>query len=146
MYLRSLTALIFIALCAVLYAQQQQPLPIMQQPVVIPPQKAPPVISDEKAKMIGYVENYFMNPAFRTNDSIAFHGITMRKSLEWGEPEIDRSMTRKDEVTSITYKFLALINDKDRAVFVCKFSFVGFGHSLRCRNTFDGSRWTGKGS
>ena len=86
--------LLLITLCAVLYAQQQQPKP---------------PISAEKAKMMGYVEDFFMNNA---------RDITMKRSMEWGDPETDN----KGNI-SITYKFLALIWDKDRVVLESKFTF-----------------------
>jgi hypothetical protein len=96
--LRSLSACVlfmfFATVCVALYAQQQQPKP---------------TISADKAKMMGYVEDFFMNNA---------RDITMRKSLEWGDTETDD----KGNV-SITYKFLALIWDKDRIVLESKFTF-----------------------
>lgn len=60
----------------------------------------PKPISAEKAQMIGYVEDFFMNN---------YRDITMRKSLEWGDAETD-----KDGNIGIRYKYDALIWDKDR--------------------------------
>lgn len=66
-------------------------------------------ISAEKAKMMGYVEDFFMNN---------YRDVTMRKSLAWGDPTTDD----KGNV-SITYKYDALIWNKDRIVIEDKFTF-----------------------
>lgn len=68
-----------------------------------------PTISPEKARMIGYVENHFMQ---------GYRDITMRKSLEWGEVTVDA-----DGNNAIRYKFEALIWDKDRVIDCAVFTF-----------------------
>ncbi len=68
-----------------------------------------PPISAEKAKWMGYVEDFFMNN---------YRDITMRKSLAWGDPKTDD----KGNV-SITYKYDALIWDKERVVIEDQFTF-----------------------
>ena len=66
-------------------------------------------ISPDKAKMIGYVEDYFMNN---------YRDITMRKSLEWGDITTDEQGN-----STIRYKFEALIWDKDRMIMCEDFIF-----------------------
>ena len=68
-----------------------------------------PSISADKAKWMGYVEDYFMNN---------YRDITMRKSIAWGDPAIDD----KGNV-SIIYKWEALIWDKDRVIVEKRFTF-----------------------
>ncbi|MCL2640744.1 MAG: hypothetical protein FWD53_07865, partial [Phycisphaerales bacterium] len=83
--------LLLALLCLTSYAQQQ------------------PSLSAEKAKVMGYVENYFANN---------FRDITMRKSLSWSDPTTDA----KGNV-SITYKYEAMIWDKDKKVIEQRFTF-----------------------
>ncbi|MCL2645859.1 MAG: hypothetical protein FWD61_02510 [Phycisphaerales bacterium] len=78
-------------------------------------QSTPPVSAD-KAKWMGYVEDYFMN-----ND----RDITMRKTLTWGDPTTDA----KGNV-SITYKCEALVGDKHRFIFDAQFTFDKDGKLL----------------
>ncbi|MCL2744116.1 MAG: hypothetical protein FWE67_09715 [Planctomycetaceae bacterium] len=78
-------------------------------------QQKPPISAD-KAKMMGYVEDFFMNNA---------RDITMRKSLEWGEVKIGSEGNR-----TIRYKFEALIWDKDRIIFCSDFTFDKDGKYL----------------
>jgi len=66
-------------------------------------------ISVDKAKMIGYVEDFFLHN---------YRDITMRKSLEWGEVATDEQGN-----TTIRYKFEALIWDKDRQIISEDFTF-----------------------
>ena len=66
-------------------------------------------ISVDKAKMIGYVEDFFLH-----ND----RDITMRKSLEWGDVATD-----EQGHSTIRYKFEALIRDKDRQILCEDFTF-----------------------
>jgi hypothetical protein len=67
------------------------------------------VISAEKARMIGYVEDFLMNN---------FRDVTMRKSLEWGDVKTDDKGNR-----TIRYRCEALIWDKDRMTLAWDFTF-----------------------
>ncbi len=93
--LRSLTAcivfLVLGAFCLTSYAEPKPP------------------ISADKAKWMGYVEDFFMNN---------YRDITMRKSLAWGDPKTDE----KGNV-SITYKYDALIWGKENVVIEDQFTF-----------------------
>jgi tetratricopeptide (TPR) repeat protein len=66
-------------------------------------------IPAEKAKMMGYVEDFWMNNG---------RDITMRKSLEWGDV-----ITNDKGNSTIRYQFLALIWDKDRKILCLDFTF-----------------------
>ena len=68
-----------------------------------------PPISADKAKWMGYVEDFFMNN---------YRDITLRKSLAWGDPTTDD----KGNV-SITYKYDALIWGKERIIIEDQFTF-----------------------
>ncbi|GHT41361.1 hypothetical protein FACS189443_3030 [Planctomycetales bacterium] len=69
----------------------------------------PKTISPEKAKMIGYVEDFLMNN---------FRDVTMRKSLEWGDVKTDDKGN-----STIRYRCEALIWDKDRMILTVDFTF-----------------------
>jgi hypothetical protein len=66
-------------------------------------------ISPEKAKMIGYVEDFLMHN---------FRDVTMRKSLEWGDVKTDDKGN-----STIRYRCEALIWDKDRMILAWDFTF-----------------------
>jgi hypothetical protein len=77
------------------YAEQQ---PAEQKPIL-----------PEKAKLIGYVEDFLMHN---------FRDITMRKSLEWGDVKTDNNGNN-----TIRYRCEALIGDEDRTVLAWDFTF-----------------------
>jgi len=90
------------ALCVTSYAQSKPP------------------ISADKARMIGYVEDYFMD-----NDN----GLTARKPLAWSDPTTDD----KGNVT-ITYKYDASFRDGDRWVIEDRFTFDKNGKFVEVKN------------
>lgn len=69
----------------------------------------PKPVPAEKAKMMGYVEDFFMRNA---------RDITMRKSLQWGDV-----VKEKDGNATIRYRCEALVWDKDRMIFCWDFTF-----------------------
>ncbi|MDR3198359.1 MAG: hypothetical protein LBU34_10880, partial [Planctomycetaceae bacterium] len=66
-------------------------------------------ISPEKAKLMGYVEDFLMHN---------FRDVTMRKSLEWGDVKTDDNGNN-----TIRYRCEALIWDKDRMILAWDFTF-----------------------
>ncbi len=83
-------------------------------------QDKPKPIVAEKAKMMGYVEDFFMNN---------YRDITMRKSLEWGDVQTDDKGNG-----TIRYKFEALIWDKDRKIMCQDFTFDKDGNYVDTKN------------
>jgi hypothetical protein len=72
-------------------------------------EQKPQPIPVEKAKLIGYVEDWFLhNP----------RDITMRRSLEWGDAITDESGNG-----TIRYRFEALVRDTDRVTLCEDFTF-----------------------
>ena len=75
-----------------------------------------PVLSSDKAELIGRVEDFFLHN---------FHDITWRKSLAWGDVRTDADGGR-----SISYDYEAKIWDKDTMIMSQIFTFAADGKFL----------------
>lgn len=74
-------------------------------------------ISLEKARMIGLVEDFFTKN---------YRDVTMRKTLEWGNVETDENGS-----STIRYKYVALIWDKERMTLCEEFTFDKDGNFIK---------------
>ncbi|MDR1492354.1 MAG: hypothetical protein LBT05_06510 [Planctomycetaceae bacterium] len=99
----SLLMLAFLAVVPTTSAQQEE-------------EKTKP-ISEQKAKLIGYVEDFFMHN---------FRDITMRKSLEWSDV-----VTDEEGRLTIRYKYEALIWDKTRITNCAEFTYDKDGRFIK---------------
>src|SRR5688572_7615789 len=79
-----------------------------------------PVISADKAELMGRVEDFFLHN---------YRDITWRKSLAWSEVQAAPDGTR-----SITYSFEARIWDKETMVMKQTFTFAADGKFVRAAN------------